>query len=85
MNEQMNVKLIVAANSFAMRVNALSEHIKNAPAGDPVADMAREIGEIDLAECISASSETTADSVTCDFTPTGDLARLLSAFEAPAQ
>jgi hypothetical protein len=79
---EIKMKLNMDSQGLLQRIEALAEHCNSAPLGDPVAELAREIGEIDASTDVSYSAEM-QDGVMCvTFSPAGNLARLLAAHEA---
>ena len=71
-------------NALADRIERMANYIENAPVGDPVAEMAREAGEISAEESISLSVERMDGKYVVCARPIGSLADILAAYESMA-
>ena len=78
----MQVKFSCDSNLLIARIEALAEHVNQAKPGDPVAEIAREIGEIDASTDVEIVLAWKDGALTATCRPFGNLARLLEAFEA---
>lgn len=75
-------KLSMDPSGLLERIEALAEHVSAAPIGDPIADLAAEVGEIDASTDIRVTACVQGDAIVATFEPAGNLARMLDAFEA---
>lgn len=85
MTESLSIPIHTNLNGLIERVEGLAVHVGAAEVGDPVAEMARAIGEIDLDTCIEMQTEFRSGTIYCDVSPIGDLAKLLNAYEGAPQ
>jgi hypothetical protein len=79
---KLSIKLEIDPSSLIARIEALAAHVNAAPIGDPVAELAAELGEIDASTDILVATDFKGGRVIASFEPAGNLAKLLAAFEA---
>lgn len=79
---QVEIKIEMDVHGLLSRIDNLAAHVNGAEPGDSVADLAAQIGEIDIETDIVVSTRFHKGKVICEFAPAGNLARLLLAFDA---
>jgi len=82
---ELSISLWTNAKALLARVEALAAYVERAPEGDPLAEMAAEIGEIDMDRDVEFETRWEEGHIVCDVVAIGELARMLHVFDELAQ
>lgn len=71
-----------AVSALLGRVTALAEYIGNADVGDPIAELARSVGELQVEDSIKINARFASGRVVVDAVAIGALKDMLDAYDA---